>query len=198
MPNFVAVHAAVKKAHAKRSQNVGPNREEHVLRWDAQREKQIRDIFAKYDKDSNQMLDRKELKRMMEDLNKGKSVGEEDVDHIIDVCNASKGGTINRQEVLFAVSLWEKHLALMPTLAEWMEEYDTDQSGDLDKWQMKNFLEGLNEGKPVHDYEVEWVMRRADELGKGKIGTWELERATTLWYFYIERRKTKSACCVMQ
>eukprot|EP00928_Gymnodinium_smaydae_P072590 TRINITY_DN5592_c0_g1_i3.p1 TRINITY_DN5592_c0_g1~~TRINITY_DN5592_c0_g1_i3.p1 ORF type:complete len:213 (+),score=41.72 TRINITY_DN5592_c0_g1_i3:79-717(+) len=159
--------------------------------------KRIDHYLSKFDANGDGVISRSELKLLMEELNEGKPVSQKDVDHVFVTCDTSKTGVINRDEILFAIKLWTEHVQMQEDLEEWMEKYDTDKSGDLDKMELKALLRELNGKREVKDQVVEWVMRHGNETGTGRLGPWELQRAITSWRYrmYLKAQKQRSSVC---
>lgn len=162
-----------------------------------------KDILQNYDADGNGVLDKDELKKLMIDMNDGKEVADADVDDLMVLCDKTKEGSINKDELLFAIKMWSDHLKTLPKLEPLMFKYGMHQTSKLDKNQLKKLLEALNDGIAVTDDEVSWVMENAGQLGNGHIRRLELEKAITLWYNHIEHKdkdaggagRDKKACC---
>eukprot|EP00928_Gymnodinium_smaydae_P072591 TRINITY_DN5592_c0_g2_i1.p1 TRINITY_DN5592_c0_g2~~TRINITY_DN5592_c0_g2_i1.p1 ORF type:complete len:215 (+),score=37.31 TRINITY_DN5592_c0_g2_i1:119-763(+) len=159
--------------------------------------KKIDNYLRKYDVNGDGVIQRSELRLLMEDLNEGDLVSPKDVEHIMITCDTSKTGVINRDEILFAIKLWTEHVEIQEELHEWMETYDVDKSGYLDREQLKALLYDLNGNREVKEQEVDWVMRHGNEEGAGRLGPWELERAITAWRYrmLVKAQKQRSTVC---
>eukprot|EP00928_Gymnodinium_smaydae_P098718 TRINITY_DN9242_c0_g2_i1.p1 TRINITY_DN9242_c0_g2~~TRINITY_DN9242_c0_g2_i1.p1 ORF type:complete len:214 (-),score=32.80 TRINITY_DN9242_c0_g2_i1:184-825(-) len=185
------------RTNSKRSNSsVSTSHSEGFQIYERMKEKRIETWLKKFDSNGDGVFQRSELKVLMEQLNNGTPVSKEDVQHIMSTCDVSRTGVINRNEIMFAIKVWTEHVEMQEELAEWMDKYDVDQSGSLDKMQLKSLLYELNGRREVKDAVVDWVMRRGDETGSGKLGPWELARAITAWRF-VKAQKQRSAVCVV-
>merc|ERR1712216_272750 len=82
------------------------------------------------------------------------------------------------------------------------ERFDTNKSGALDKAQLKEFMSDLNDGEPVDDSDVDWLVQKADVSESGDIHRLEILAATSYWIDLIVQRrisarKAKSKACVL-
>ena len=81
-----------------------------VWRTFCEHKKEIQTHFDKYDVDKNGVIDKKELKALLTDLNCGRPVSDKEVDAVMKeadsiVCD----GAINKTEILGAISIWYAH-----------------------------------------------------------------------------------------
>ena len=65
--------------------------------------------------------------------------------------------------------------------------YDTNRDGTLQRKEVKNLLQELNEGIPVRWSEVDWAIAAADENNDGQLSRPELRAAIGWWYLHIKR-----------
>lgn len=204
--NLGKVMAAKKSQKKSKQSDVGTARQKAMASSTPLQDKQDnfkKDILQNYDADGNGVLDKDELKKLMIDMNDGKEVADADVDDLMVLCDKTKEGSINKDELLFAIKMWSDHLKTLPKLEPLMFKYGMHQTSKLDKNQLKKLLEALNDGIAVTDDEVSWVMENAGQLGNGHIRRLELEKAITLWYNHIEHKdkdaggpgRDKKACC---
>jgi len=157
-------------------------------------------IFQKHDTNHSGALDRAQLKALMVEINNGEEVTEGEIDDCLKLHAKAKEGEIQWSEAYGLVKIWVQHVEVRPRLEPLMQKYDADKSGRLDKTQLKNLLADLNEGLPVTDSEVEWVLKNADKLGDGQIGRLELDAAISIWYYHIEEEGQggTNCCCSVQ
>jgi len=78
-----------------------------------QNKAEVEKYFAKYDLDKDGMLDRPELAKLLNDLNEGKEVEEEELDWIMANADGKimeSSGGIRKTELIYALSLWYSHV----------------------------------------------------------------------------------------
>merc|ERR1712216_748726 len=196
--------------YTKKTNNIGRSRTQALqeLKASQRREKEtaINVLFAKYDRNRSNALDRDELKALLVEFNEthghaGMKVEDQDLNDLMTMCDISKTGAINRGEVLRAVEVWKNYLKVLPTVDKYFAKYDSNNSGRLELGELKALLEELNGDLPVENYDVYWVIDHADRLGDGKIGKIEMKKMLSFWYVYMadQRRKTTSSyCCCVQ
>lgn len=164
---------------------VGKERAKQMQQSAAQR-REITKVMVKYDDNRDGKLGRDELKCMMQDIAKGKKdckpPSEEDVDDLLKMTDTSEDGSIDLDEVKWALELWQNYCSTMPKVEPYFLKYDKDRSGALDREELKKLLTELNDPEPVDDEELDEVMRDAEKTGDGDIGRLELQLALTIWY----------------
>jgi len=82
-----------------------------------------------------------------------------------------------------------------PAVLPIIEKFDKNGTGVLEKQELKSLLIELNEGKPVGDDEVEWVLEQASLMQDGVITRMEYERAIRFWHAHVEDSRSRS--CVL-
>lgn len=110
------------------------------------------------------------------------------MDDLVTLCDKARNGVIERCEVELAIEVWQRHLKGLRQIEPYFEKYDKDQSGRLDRQQLKQLLLDLNDGMAVEDSEVDWVLQHADLLGDGQIGKFEISSALSLWFHHVEEK----------
>eukprot|EP00931_Biecheleriopsis_adriatica_P027520 TRINITY_DN16548_c1_g2_i1.p1 TRINITY_DN16548_c1_g2~~TRINITY_DN16548_c1_g2_i1.p1 ORF type:complete len:208 (-),score=49.48 TRINITY_DN16548_c1_g2_i1:146-769(-) len=101
-------------------------------------------------------------------------------------------GVDELEELLTCWSTFVEHRA---EFEEKLKKYDVSRTGKLSKDEVRAYLKDLNGGMDVTDEEVDMVMEQADVCGDGQLNKMELQRATALWYGYVEKKS--SCCCVL-
>lgn len=185
---------------------VGPTRQAALAREEAtvmSRAGQLNVLFAKYDTDHSGALDKEQLKTLMLDFSKtlgfnDTSVSDADVEDLLKMCDRSETGDLNRHEVILGIKLWRRHLSVLSDIAPQFAKYDKDDSGRLERKELKKLLTELNDGIEVSEGEVNMVLQNADKLGNGKIGRMEMEKALSCWYTHMREERANSACCTIQ
>lgn len=97
-----------------------------------------------------------------------------------------KDGKINLQEFSEAIIAYECYLEDFRNpdndLSKLFDELDTDNSGGLNKEQLRNLLERYSSDGQVKDGDVEDFMRQADLCCDGEINRIELKLALAMWF----------------
>eukprot|EP00746_Dinoflagellata_sp_MGD_P007862 gnl/MRDRNA2_/MRDRNA2_115649_c0_seq1.p1 gnl/MRDRNA2_/MRDRNA2_115649_c0~~gnl/MRDRNA2_/MRDRNA2_115649_c0_seq1.p1 ORF type:complete len:197 (+),score=49.76 gnl/MRDRNA2_/MRDRNA2_115649_c0_seq1:81-671(+) len=195
--NFAVVHACHRNGIT--SKRVGSIRREEAKRQrvEVSWEKRIDEVFKQYDTNKSGVLERDQLKNLMQDMNGGYEVPDQDVDDLMALGDNSNEGSINKDEVLFAMQMWQDCLRTLPKIQGFMAKHDLDKTGKLDRAELKKLLEDLNDGVAVPNDEVSWVLEEADLIGDKKIGRLELQKAITLWYYHVEQKQKSSFCNIL-
>lgn len=119
--NFAKVAAARRNHNDKMARMRGktttisrPNSTTEWQRWQENQDKFRTAIFEKYDTNESGVLEKNEVAKLMQDMNDGKEVNCRDVDDLVGMCDKTKDGSINKNEVLFAIKMWNDHLKTLP------------------------------------------------------------------------------------
>jgi len=123
----VAVHQPVRKHQTSKAISAGRSHPTGTSKasgdqWIGQQEQKIDALFAKYGTSGSDVLHRLQLKILMADINetigadliRSTTVDDQDVDDLMKICDPSSRGSINRQEVLWAVEVWRRRLRMLP------------------------------------------------------------------------------------
>lgn len=182
-----ARHAAVKakrrNAAAARQKAADLHKKEH---------ERIEKVFKLYDKDKTGKLNKDELKTLMKDYG-GREPTEDEVTFVMKMSDEGKTGYLTLDEVSGAIKCWRSYNepATQARILKTFAQYDTDNSGKLDKEQLKKCLSDLNDQQPVEDGEVEWVLSNADVIGDGQISKIELGQAIAYWFVHVDEEEAK-------
>lgn len=106
----------------------------------------------------------------------------EDIDFICQAADTDRNGKLDPEEISFAFRMYCVWVDHHNAFESNFRKYDIDGSGSLDYAEFRKFLVELNEGEPVNDGEVSWVMNRADVSADGKLQLVELILAVSIWY----------------
>ena len=140
-------------------------------------------LMKKYDVNESGDLDRSQLKQLMTDYNNKVEPNEEEVSFVLKMADARSTGSVSDEnEIKEAVSAWKGLQRDMDLINARYEHYDNNQSGKLEKGQLKVLLQDLNEGIPPTKAEVEWVLAAADKSESGGVDHDELRAAIAIWY----------------
>ena len=138
---------------------------------------------------------------MLQDLSGGRVPTDEEcsfVLHVADLSDNVVDGYIGRNELEVAIQVWRNYLGSMDEISAYFAKYDVNQSGKLEKEQLKALLTDLNDGKAPSEDEIEAIMEEADGLAgqqTGGINRTELTGAISLWYGFVEQHQR--CCCLM-
>mmetsp|Transcript_170205 Transcript_170205/g.545862 ORF Transcript_170205/g.545862 Transcript_170205/m.545862 type:complete len:205 (+) Transcript_170205:102-716(+) len=143
-------------------------------------------IFQKYDDAKDGLMTKDQVGlAIFEKI--GELPSTEELDFVFLVADQQpKDGKINLQEFSEAVNAYECYLEDFRNpdndFSKLFDELDTDDSGGLNKEQLRNLLERYSSEGQVKDEDVEDVMRQADLGGDGEINRIELKLALAMWF----------------
>lgn len=156
----------------------------------------LRKVIAKYDTNKSKKLEKDQLVQLMTDSDSstppGTKPSDEEVEFVLKVADKSGDGAIGITELQDAMACWHTFVEHRQEFEDHLKNYDVSKTGYLSKEEVKNYLIELNQGKEVTDAEVDMVVAEADVNKDGKIGPMDLQRATALWYSYVQK---KQGCC---
>jgi len=173
----------------------------HARLKEAERLRAVKKALRKYDTDQSKFLERAELLLLLTDLDnstpEGTEPSDEEVNFVMKVADVSGDGRINAKELDIAIVCFGTFTDQREVFETAMKKYDLTHTGNLSREEVKAYLVDLS-GSQVADDEVDMVMKGADVMHDGVINKMELQRATALWYGYIEEQNTKkSKSCVL-
>merc|ERR1712079_629156 len=116
----------------------------------------------------------------------GVEPSEEEMDFILKLADKNLDGAIVVQELEEAISFWMTYVENQVEFEEALRKYDADGSGHLSREQCRAYLVDLNGGNKITEEEFEPVFTQADVSRNGVIDRFELQKATALWYGYVE------------
>lgn len=189
--NATGRSAAVRNDRKRMAYHVGTTRREAAREPQAGKEIALEMIKA-YDKDKSGNLDKAQLKHMLEDLTK-ETLGKDDdvdsleVDWVLSISDRDSDFTIGPQEVANAVLSWKRYLRSRQRVMALFTKYDTNNSGALEREQLRRLLVELNDDEYVEDEELDWVLETAGgKVVEAAVSKPELEKAITVWYGYVD------------
>jgi len=155
-------------------------------------------IIKTYDTNKSGKLERDQVIKLLTDMDTSTPPGtppsEEQLEFLLKVADKSGEGSINSGELEELMGCWHTFTENRGEFEEKLKQYDVSNTGSLSKEEVKAYLTDLNGGKEVEDSEVDLVMKEADIEGNGVLSKIELQKATALWYGYVESQK--GCCCV--
>eukprot|EP01063_Lacrimia_lanifica_P028749 TRINITY_DN4258_c0_g1_i5.p2 TRINITY_DN4258_c0_g1~~TRINITY_DN4258_c0_g1_i5.p2 ORF type:complete len:207 (+),score=73.01 TRINITY_DN4258_c0_g1_i5:45-665(+) len=192
---------------AGRGREVGAGRREAQKRSAARKNEMTRmvsEIMMKYDTDRSGQLNTEQVRELLTDLDHttrpGTAPSDEEVLFVMQCADSSRNKSIDRDELIGAITVWNSYIAEKKTIDAVLARHDTDGNGSLDRAQLKTLLVELNEGLPVPDEDVEAVMKHADLDESSQLKRVEVLLAINFWYHMAEieeEEKGKGGCCVV-
>lgn len=140
-------------------------------------------------------MEKDQVEKLLTDLNGGQKVSQDELDYIMVVCDATRDDAIGPSEMEWLILSWQNYMKSKAEIDPLLTKYDVSGTGRLEREELKKLLVDLNDGKPVEDSEVDFVMEQADSLGNGVITKPEMRRALAIWYAHVG---TETSCsCVL-
>merc|ERR1712032_811859 len=163
-------------------------------------EKALSEIFRRYDQDKTKKLDETQIRKLLTDLDSSTPPGtaptDTEAEFILKVADQEGDNCLTREELVRAMKAWKTYTDKREEMSEGIQKFDKSGTGRLEREELKQYLDSLNEGHGVTDEEVDWVMSEADIFGDGAISTPELLMATSAWYSRCDAPKKSSVCVV--
>jgi len=153
-------------------------------------------ILKMFDKDHSRKLDRLQVASLLAAMNNNQQPSEYELDFVFKVANARGDGAIHATEMCTLLSCWQNYLASLEEINLHFSVHDPDHTGKLNKEQMWNLLSTISDNHTVTEWEVNWVMSKADILKNGVITKPELRRALALWHNHLHH--ADKGCCTLQ
>mmetsp|Transcript_130283 Transcript_130283/g.236781 ORF Transcript_130283/g.236781 Transcript_130283/m.236781 type:complete len:238 (-) Transcript_130283:38-751(-) len=166
----------------------------------------LEELFNKYDTNKSGMLEEDQVIMLLTDMDDSTPPGtqptDEQVDFVLKVVNPQSSDALQLSELENALRIWGSYTQEKDRLHKVFVDYDKNKSGRLEKKELKAYLVYLNQGQPVSDREVDWVLAQADIFGDGDIREIEMIAATSAWHAIpdaalIPRDDVQPCCSVM-
>lgn len=155
-------------------------------------------IMRKFDTNRSNKLERDQVVRLLTEMDhvspSGTPPSDEEVAYILKV--AGGGESLRLQDLETAIVKWSTYVEMRDEMQEKLKLFDKSRTGKLEKEELQQYLVSLNEGKPVTEEEVDWVLEVADIFGDGGVNAQEMVMATSCWYAHVEERHRRR--CVVQ
>ena len=136
----------------------------------------------------------------------GAAICDEDIDTVMRLGGASSRATLTAAQMPAATSAFVAILEdreLIRAACKLLKTYDANADGQLDREQLRAVLEQLNENVPVHEDDLDAIVRRcAGDVDATSFGRDELAAAIEYWYSDAhiydqdEAEERRSWCCV--
>eukprot|EP01061_Rhynchopus_euleeides_P015434 TRINITY_DN2635_c0_g1_i1.p1 TRINITY_DN2635_c0_g1~~TRINITY_DN2635_c0_g1_i1.p1 ORF type:complete len:241 (+),score=64.13 TRINITY_DN2635_c0_g1_i1:69-791(+) len=157
----------------------------------ARKDAKVERVMRNFDFDGSGQLEKSELKAVMESLNDGMSVTEEEVEWLLTTCDGDKNAAIDKEEIYDAISWWEHYRSCKDRLSMIVRKYDTSGNGVLELDELVQVLTHLNDDRPVDRSEAQVVMKICDASRDGKLNPQELLYAISVWYAAHDQEVSK-------
>jgi Ca2+-binding EF-hand superfamily protein len=161
-------------------------------------------MLAMYDEDKSGELERRELASLLHDygehvMKRPQWPSEDDLDFIMCMCGDAENGKIPSADVMRAAHTWQDIIEQQVRVQVLLKKYDGDGSHDINEAELTRLMAELNDGLPVGQETISWVMAVGDKSGDGGLDFDELTRAVAAWYGHIEPASAgaKSSVCIL-
>ena len=92
----------------------------------------IKELMRKYDDNKDGKIGRTELGNLLTDCNEGKRPSEEEIEYfhrIADMHDGHADGTLERNDLKYAINCWKAYLQHQSEIDEAFDKYDQDKNG---------------------------------------------------------------------
>eukprot|EP01043_Picozoa_sp_COSAG02_P025684 COSAG02_NODE_1451_length_12556_cov_3.624258_13_plen_359_part_01 len=129
-----------------------------------------------------------EIPVIMQQLNDGVPAAVENIRFVLS-CSDQHGmhSDVAVAEVTKALAVWRCLRRQDAKIDEYFRRFDTNNSGVLERNQVRNFLTEMNEGIPVSWQETDWTIEAADMDGSETLARTELLAALAWWYVNVDK-----------
>eukprot|EP00285_Hemiselmis_virescens_P007958 CAMPEP_0173394002 /NCGR_PEP_ID=MMETSP1356-20130122/23978_1 /TAXON_ID=77927 ORGANISM="Hemiselmis virescens, Strain PCC157" /NCGR_SAMPLE_ID=MMETSP1356 /ASSEMBLY_ACC=CAM_ASM_000847 /LENGTH=262 /DNA_ID=CAMNT_0014352151 /DNA_START=92 /DNA_END=877 /DNA_ORIENTATION=- len=162
-------------------------------------ERLVADVLKSYDKGHTGSLSFDELKAWLTSIEQGVTPSESECKWVmrmaidrtpgLDMPNDLMEAFVPAKYFGRAAESWLAYKETQGEINAVFKKFDTDDSGWLDRDQLKQVLTTLNAGGAPAEQEVDYVLKRADVIGSGNITKPELAMAISLWYTLEEKHE---------
>ena len=163
-------------------QRVAEARRQRSVDMKGRQDANVERVMQRFDADHSGVLERAELKTVLESLNEGIIVTDEEVDWLLATCDGNNNDAIDKDEVYDALSWWEHYKTCKERLAMIVRKYDTSENGVLELDELVQVLTHLNDDRAVTKEEAGLVMKLCDTSHDGGLNPQELLYAISVWY----------------
>ena len=139
-------------------------------------------VMRTFDTDQSGKLEKAELTRVLEGMNDGCAVEEDEVEWLLRFCDANNDAGIDSTELREVITWWEHYRVCKPRLQALVRQYDVSRTGQLELPELQKVLTHLNDGTPVEESHAETVMQLCDVTNDKGLCASELLYAISVWY----------------
>ena len=147
------------------------------------------ELWEEYDQEDNGTINAKELRKLMEDMNKPHAVSDAALQFVMNTADVSKTGVLNKGELRLAIPLYLSLQSEQSRFERAFDRYDVNNDGVLDVKEVASLLEELNDHVSPTTAEVAWVIQSADTSGDGRLDRADVYRAVAIWYPRLHKRR---------
>eukprot|EP00747_Dinoflagellata_sp_TGD_P178616 gnl/TRDRNA2_/TRDRNA2_27876_c0_seq1.p1 gnl/TRDRNA2_/TRDRNA2_27876_c0~~gnl/TRDRNA2_/TRDRNA2_27876_c0_seq1.p1 ORF type:complete len:204 (+),score=54.55 gnl/TRDRNA2_/TRDRNA2_27876_c0_seq1:101-712(+) len=197
--NFAAVHGGLrhKKGPRPPQSTESAAKREQIYQEAQEQSERNKEVIKGFDNNESGMLEASQLKEYLVELNMGKDVTDDEVAYIMSICDTDKNKAISSSELEQVSYHWNSYMIALPEITSLMAKHDPNNSGRLEREQLKRLLYDLNDGREVTDEQADWVLKEADFTGKGVITKPQVKKVIMLWKQKAFELKQKDACCTV-
>jgi Ca2+-binding EF-hand superfamily protein len=163
---------------------------------------EVERMFTKHDVDKSGDLDLGELGRLMQEMNKGEPVAEEDVQFVVGRADKEGNGVIDLEETKAAMRIWKVCVRDLAKLNDMFKGFQPTGARDFGKTGKVGLgLEDLRtmlvkaSGENPSLKALEKIMTAADKDGNGVIDMVEARIAVKVWYATCDLKQGKKHGC---
>lgn len=162
---------------------------------DAEIEAEAKETIKWFDKKGQKAVSGNDLLDLALFYSKGAPVDAGAIEWIMAIADKNEDKKIDKHEFGLFKSALATYLEARKRIQRYLDEFDLNKDGKFQKDELSKLLTSLNDGLPVPDWEVEWVMRSTGTkiAGKGErcIAVPDLEDAIDLWYNNVHPHPSK-------
>merc|ERR1712178_273348 len=114
-----------------------------------------------YDKNGSGKLNRREVRKLLVDLNDGSPVTEDELDFVFKVADANTDNFISALEMSTLLNCWHNYQHSKNEIDMHFKKYDPKGTDRLNKEQLRWLLSEKSGGFEVADEEIEYYMKQA-------------------------------------
>eukprot|EP00746_Dinoflagellata_sp_MGD_P083457 gnl/MRDRNA2_/MRDRNA2_33225_c0_seq1.p1 gnl/MRDRNA2_/MRDRNA2_33225_c0~~gnl/MRDRNA2_/MRDRNA2_33225_c0_seq1.p1 ORF type:complete len:284 (-),score=79.14 gnl/MRDRNA2_/MRDRNA2_33225_c0_seq1:46-897(-) len=141
-----------------------------------------------WEKEEKGTLGKKHLWMYLKDLSDADSepLDKNEVDWIMWIADKDDSGTITKDELKFVRVAYHTYCEARRRVATLMARYDLNQNGVIERDELRNLLNDLNDGILVDSSELAEVLENANKFKRDHLNEPELEQAIIFWYSHAD------------
>mmetsp|Transcript_47075 Transcript_47075/g.108782 ORF Transcript_47075/g.108782 Transcript_47075/m.108782 type:complete len:213 (+) Transcript_47075:84-722(+) len=205
---IAAIHEVRRRRSETRNVRPRPSPDRHaspdrrtVSSREERKHKSLQKLFQRYDVNKSGKLEEDQVRMLLTDLDNTTPPGtpptDEELQFVLKVAAPEGDHCLRFEEIEFAMRSWHIYTGRRREMEDKILEFDKSGTGTLSWQELKALLVALNDGNPVENVEVDWVMGEADIFGDGTIHKTELVMACAAWYQHVEQRQTSRSCAIL-
>lgn len=140
------------------------------------------EVITLFKKSDDGCLGKEGLVHLISALKPNEKIDQTEIDWIMAMADRYSHHRISPDELKDVKAALEAYIKARRNVQHWMTKFDFDRDGSIDPKELQHILEAINDGVPVGDDEVEWVLSNASRFQKGQLTVVELQNAINFWY----------------